>query len=145
MSVILPYTTETYTHLRMEVDTHLHTPVCHRSSPGLPQTRTDITIKPSTAGHPSHRPRPQTNTHTTHRAVSQVSSCMLRGRCAYHPGSSTKHPDWAVKINFQPELCNSLHYAAPFEWISLRDKRTICFDISGFPLFSPSILNKRLE
>lgn len=107
----LPMQTETLAHAH----SHLHTPVCHRLPPGLPQTCADITIKPRTPQHCTvihHTHPPVPNTHTDQRererAVAGVSSCMLRGRFASHAGSSTKHLDWGVKINFQPQSAHNM-------------------------------------
>ncbi len=77
-----------------------------------------------------------------------VSSCMQRGRYASHAGSSTKHLDWGVKINFQPQLGSRRHYSAPLEWIFLRDKRTICLFLIHCqlcPFFYPSVLKKKMR
>ena len=60
---------------------------------------------------------------------------MLSGRYASPAGSSTKHLDWGVKINFQPQLGSRRHYSAPLEWIFLPDKRTICCSLLLLALF----------
>lgn len=119
------------------IDTH--TPVCHRSPLGLPQTCADITIKPRTPRHCMvihHMQHTHTNTLTEGE---RVSSCMLRGRHASRAGSSTKHHDWGVKINFQPQSGSSYIILLLLSGFSsqIKEQYASPFSVSGFALSFP--------
>lgn len=68
------YRDVTHTHRAIEVETRQHTPVCHLSPVGLPQTHTDITIKVRTPRRCTviHHMRPSPHTHRTYSHTHKV-------------------------------------------------------------------------
>lgn len=80
------------------------------------------------------------HTHTnTLTEGERVSSCMLRGRHASRAGSSTKHHDWGVKINFQPQSGSSYIILLLLSGFSsqIKEQYASPFSVSGFALSFP--------